>query len=63
MLGGHSLLGTQVIMQVAQAFSVELTLRNLFNAPTIRELATEIEALIIAKVEAMSDDEVQQLLA
>ncbi len=62
MLGGHSLLGTQVIIHVARAFGVELTLRSLFNAPTIRELAAEVEDLIIARVEAMSDDEVQQLL-
>ncbi|GAC1398968.1 MAG: hypothetical protein NVS4B12_14990 [Ktedonobacteraceae bacterium] len=63
MIGGHSLLGTQVIMRIAETFGVELTLRSLFNAPTIRELAVEVEQLIFAKIEAMSDDEVQQLLA
>ncbi|GAC1349301.1 MAG: hypothetical protein NVS4B7_09300 [Ktedonobacteraceae bacterium] len=62
MIGGHSLLGTQLIAQVASAFGVNLTLRSLFNAPTIRQLAAEVERLIIAKIESMSDDEALQLL-
>ncbi len=62
MLGGHSLLGTQVISRVAETFGVDLSLRTLFNAPTIRQLSTEIEGLIVAKVMAMSDDEVLHLL-
>jgi len=35
----------------------------LFDAPTIAELALEIERLLFARVEAMSDDEVERLLA
>jgi amino acid adenylation domain-containing protein len=62
MLGGHSLLGTQVIAQVANAFGVDLSLRTLFSAPTIRQLSAEIERLIIAKLETLSDDEVLLLL-
>lgn len=62
LLGGHSLLGTQVIALVADAFDVELTLRSLFDAPTVRQLSAEVERLLLAKVEAMSDDEVQRLL-
>ena len=62
MLGGHSLLGTQLIARIADTFGVTMTLRTLFDAPTVRELSYEIEELIIAKVDAMSDDEVQQLL-
>jgi amino acid adenylation domain-containing protein len=63
MLGGHSLLGTQVIARVADTFGVDLSLRTLFQTPTVRQLSAEIEQLILAKVEAMSDDEVRQLLA
>ncbi len=62
MLGGHSLLGTQLIVRIAETFGVTMTLRTLFDAPTVRELSYEIEELIIAKVDAMSDDEVQHLL-
>jgi acyl-CoA synthetase (AMP-forming)/AMP-acid ligase II/acyl carrier protein len=62
MLGGHSLLGTQVIMQVAETFGIDLSLRTLFEAPTVRLLASEIEQLIIAKIEMMSDEEALRLL-
>ena len=63
LLGGHSLLGTQLIGQIRGAFGVDLALRSLFDAPTIAELAVEIERLLLAKVEAMSEDEVLRLLA
>jgi amino acid adenylation domain-containing protein len=63
LLGGHSLLGTQLIGQIRGAFGVDLALRSLFDAPTISELALEIERLLFARVEAMSDDEVSRLLA
>src|SRR3989440_172022 len=62
MLGGHSLLGTQVIAHVANAFGVDLSLRSLFSSPTIRQLSAEIERLIVARVEAMSDEEARWLL-
>jgi len=63
MLGGHSLLGTQVIARVADTFGVALSLRSLFDAPTVRQLSVEIERRIVAKLEAMSDDEARSLLA
>lgn len=62
MLGGHSLLGTQIIARVADTFGVDLSLRTLFEASTIRHLAKKIEQLVRAKVETMSDDEVFQFL-
>lgn len=62
-LGGHSLLGTQLIAQIRSRFGVEIALRKLFDTPTIAELSSEIERLILAKVEAMNEDEVQRLLA
>jgi amino acid adenylation domain-containing protein len=63
LLGGHSLLGTQLIAKIRGAFGVELGLRTLFDTPTIAELSTEIERLIVAKVESMSEDEAERLLA
>ena len=51
LLGGHSLLGTQVIARVSDTFGVDLTLLKLFDHPTVAEMASEIENLIMAKVE------------
>ena len=61
LLGGHSLLGTQLIARVRDAFGVELSLRNLFDAPTVSKLSAQIEALLLAKLEAMSEEEAQLL--
>lgn len=50
LLGGHSLLGTQLIARVSDTFGVDLTLLKLFDHPTVAEMASEIENLILAKV-------------
>jgi amino acid adenylation domain-containing protein len=43
-LGGHSLLATQVTSRVRSAFDIEISLRELFEAPTLAEFAARIEA-------------------
>src|SRR5262249_13671113 len=63
LLGGHSLLGTQLIARVRDAFGVELSLRTLFDAPTISKLSAQVEALLLARLEAMSEAEAERLLA
>lgn len=62
LLGGHSLLGTQLIARVRDAFGIDLSLRMLFDSPTVAGLSAEVEALLIAKVEAMSEEEAQRLI-
>jgi hypothetical protein len=52
LLGGHSLLGTQVIARVSETFGVDLTLLKLFDHPTVAEMSAEIENLIMSKVES-----------
>jgi len=56
LLGGHSLLGTQLLTRISQSFGVDLTLLALFNHPTLAEMSEEIEKLILAKLEAAGTD-------
>lgn len=62
LLGGHSLLGTQVIAKIRDAFSVELPLRTIFEQPTIAGLSSEVEQRFLERLDAMSDREAGLLL-
>jgi amino acid adenylation domain-containing protein len=55
LLGGHSLLGTQLIARISETFGVDLTLLKLFDHPTVAEMSIEIEDLILARVEGISE--------
>ena len=61
-LGGHSLMGAQLIARVKQTFDVELPLRSLFDHPTIREISSEIDRLLQARLNTMSDEEARRIL-
>lgn len=62
LLGGHSLLGAQLIIKIRAEFGVDLALRNLFESPSIAELSNEIERLIVARINLMTEAEAQALL-
>lgn len=62
LLGGHSLLGAQVITQIRDAFGVELPLRSIFDSPTVAELSSRVEHLLLAKIDAMTPEEVNRAL-
>jgi len=45
-IGGHSLLATRVALHIKNAFHVEISLRKLFESPTVAELAAIVEQLL-----------------
>ena len=61
-LGGHSLLGTQVISRVRKAYHVDLPLRSIFTMPTVAQFSEAVEDAVIEKLETLSDEEAQELL-
>lgn len=44
-VGGHSLLAVQVISRIKETFGVDLSLRSIFEFPTIAELSHEIQTI------------------
>lgn len=63
LLGGHSLLAAQVITALSDRVGVEVPLRAVFQGPSVRELASEIERLVLEEIEEMSEDEAEQLVS
>jgi hypothetical protein len=59
MMGGHSLLGTQLITRIRDGFGVDMSLLSLFDHPTLAGMSAEIERLIFAKIEATNWEESQ----
>jgi acyl carrier protein len=74
LLGGHSLIATQIAARVRERYHIELPLQSLFQKPTVAGLAliivqalAELEGKeelenLIAEVEAFSEKETLQLL-
>jgi acyl carrier protein len=45
MVGGHSMLGAELVARIRDTFGVKLTLRQLFMSPTVAGLSKEIAEL------------------
>ena len=55
-LGGHSLLATQVTSRIRLIFHIEISLRAMFESPTLRGLAAKID-----QARAASDEEAEKI--
>ncbi len=56
-LGGHSLLATQAVYRVNQALQIKLTVRDLFEEPTIAGLAMTIREILLDEIESAEEEE------
>ncbi|MEW5929750.1 MAG: phosphopantetheine-binding protein, partial [Gemmatimonadota bacterium] len=56
-LGGHSLLGIRVLARLRERFQVELPADALYSAPTVSEMAALVEAVLVAEIEALGEEE------
>ncbi|MET0649873.1 MAG: amino acid adenylation domain-containing protein [Pyrinomonadaceae bacterium] len=73
-LGGHSLVATQVVTRLCDAFEIELPLRCLFESPTVAGLSVavvqrraaqsdaELLAQALGELEQLSEEEVSAIL-
>ena len=68
-LGGHSLLATQLMFRIREAFEINLSLRALFDYPSVSDLASAIDHALVTgdyqsqtwnlEVEAALDPDIQ----
>ena len=59
-LGGHSLVASQIVGRVISTFLIELSVKALFESPTVAEMAIVITQSQAGKAD---DEEVERMLA
>jgi len=62
-IGGHSLLATQIVLELQKALHVDLSLRDLFESRTPRQLARVSGEMLLKEVEGLSEEEAVQLVS
>jgi phthiocerol/phenolphthiocerol synthesis type-I polyketide synthase E len=62
LLGGDSLMAGRAVGRVNATFGIELSIQQLFDAPTLEGFSATVAAELANHVDAMTDDEVEALL-
>ncbi|MDX1414818.1 MAG: phosphopantetheine-binding protein, partial [Candidatus Promineifilaceae bacterium] len=62
-LGGASIPAVQVVAKISDLYQVDFPISSFFEHPTIAGQCAVLEDLLIAQLEAMSDQEAAELLA
>jgi amino acid adenylation domain-containing protein len=62
-LGGHSLIALRMVARVRAATQVNVPVRTLFTHPVLRDFAAAVEEILVAELDALTDEEAQRLLA
>ncbi|MEM7760586.1 MAG: SDR family oxidoreductase, partial [Cyanobacteria bacterium P01_A01_bin.40] len=62
-LRGDSLLATRVIFKINEEFQIYLSTSSLFEVPTVAELALAIEKSLITQLEALTEEEAQEIIS
>jgi len=55
-------LAIRIVADLRRAFQVDLSIKALFDAPTVAELSSYIKEHVIAEIEALTDEEARQLV-
>ncbi|MGW6706053.1 amino acid adenylation domain-containing protein [Streptomyces sp. NPDC054956] len=61
-LGGDSLLVTRVAARIRAGVGLDVSIRDVFESPTPAALAARIEALLVAEIDALSEEEAAERL-
>jgi amino acid adenylation domain-containing protein len=61
-LGGHSLLAMLVVSRIQEAFAVDTRLSQMFESPTVEQLAAVVEEALTEQIGRMSEAEAERLL-
>ncbi len=61
-IGGHSLLAMRVSALLRNAIEVEVPIRMVFDRPTVAELASTLETLLVEQMSGLSDAEAAKLV-
>jgi acyl carrier protein len=62
-LGGDSVLAGQVVTRINRSFNVSVSFRDFFKALTVEDLAREVRERLLSKLDSLSDEEAERLLA